>query len=459
MSGHIPETEDWAELLRVEPTVIQQKVDFFEACAALYPERPAEPDRADRTGDPRASWAVLAQRATMLRQAGQFQMLVDLERSRSFLLEAALTYVKIGMPYGYFLFASFVSAHTPETIQVWADPWLEAMQGDDAREVSREEPPLGLEGFVVPGRPMRASAARHPVQQAYLSLALAGDPQAGIDTWYAAEDLAPLPPASASIPIGPQRSPIGEYRRCASLLEELRYETDRERLNAVQWELETLLIEHARHFEASIVAAWEDTYHWQALRVPIDVVDLDLAAKAALADAVLNQMGAGALEPLRGRLETLSSLARMPIELGIRLKRSDPRGPEGFGAGPTVPLQPSGLPGSTIQRAPMSWSTLAEYQAGDPRRQASQEVLFGSNWYTRPDLPPWRAAWVQATGEFIVVSLAGAHEADHGPVRLLGTFPDLGVLEIGLRAWPRMAGRAGSLAWLQRRVTGLITPA
>jgi hypothetical protein len=43
---------------------------------------------------------------------------------------------------------------------------------------------------------------------------------------------------------------------------------------------------------------------------------------------------------------------------------------------------------------------------------------------------------VQNTGEFIVVRLDGAPEADHGPVRLLGTFPDLGLLEIALRAWP-----------------------
>jgi hypothetical protein len=104
-----------------------------------------------------------------------------------------------------------------------------------------------------------------------------------------------------------------------------------------------------------------------------------------------------------------------------------------------------------------SWSTLAVYQAGDRRRRASREVLFGSNWYTRQDLPPWRAAWVQATGEFIVVRLDTAQEADYGPVRLLGSFPDLGVLEIGLRAWPQAHGWAGSLPWLEARVAGLTT--
>lgn len=75
----------------------------------------------------------------------------------------------------------------------------------------------------------------------------------------------------------------------------------------------------------------------------------------------------------------------------------------------------------------------------DPAR----DVLFGSTWYTRRDLPPWRAVWVQATGEFIVVCLDGACEAERGPVRLLGTFPDLELLEVALRAWPHVAGWAG----------------
>jgi hypothetical protein len=225
------------------------------------------------------------------------------------------------------------------------------LRGDEETVAGVEAQPPPPPWFAEPGRPMRASAARNPVQQAYLLLALAGDPQAGTETRQAAEDLAPLPPASAGIPIGPQRSPIGEYRRFASLLEELR-QPDRERLDGIRWELETLLIDHARRFEASVVAAWEDPYHWQELRAPIDVVDLDLAAKAALADAVLNETGAGTLEPLRGRLENLPPLARMPIELGIRLKRSNPRGPGGFGVGWDVQLHPLAVQGPQFPLPP-----------------------------------------------------------------------------------------------------------
>jgi hypothetical protein len=101
---------------------------------------------------------------------------------------------------------------------------------------------------------------------------------------------------------------------------------------------------------------------------------------------------------------------------------------------------------------------MAAYRAGDPRTRGSREVLFGSNWCTRKDLPPWRAVWVQATGEFIVVRLDAVVEEECGPVQLLGTFPDLGVLEIGLRAWPNVHGWAGSLPWLEARVAGLVKP-
>ena len=67
--------------------------------------------------------------------------------------------------------------------------------------------------------------------------------------------------------------------------------------------------------------------------------------------------------------------------------------------------------------------------------------------------------WVQATGEFIVVRLGAVVEEECGPVQLLCMFPDLGVLEIGLRAWPNVHGWAGSLQWLEARVAGLVKPA
>jgi hypothetical protein len=119
------------------------------------------------------------------------------------------------------------------------------------------------------------------------------------------------------------------------------------------------------------------------------------------------------------------------------------------------------VPGPQHRRSELlpSWPTLAAYRADDPQRRASREVLFGSNWCTRQDAPPCRAVWVQTTGEFIVVRLDAVVEEECGPVQLLGTFPDLGIVEIGLRAWPNVHGWAGSLPWLEARIAGLAKPA
>jgi hypothetical protein len=301
----------------------------------LYPERPT-PDRVTRAADPRSSWSVLAQRATMLRQAGQLQLLADLERARSFLLEAALTYVQVGMPYGYFLFTSFVSADAvsadaPDRFVVRPAAWVDLIRrATHHDQFSQDEegarPPSWGSG--VPGRPLRDSAARHPVQRTYLCLAMTADTPAAFEYRPVIDDLCSPPRIHASMPIGPQGRPLAVYCRFASLLSQLRDRPPPWQLDPIRVELDTILIEHARAFETSVVEAQNDTYHWQELRTPVEILDLDLAALAALAETVLTETDTGTLEPLQGRLGDLPPLARMPIELGVRLKRSRPSGPE-----------------------------------------------------------------------------------------------------------------------------------
>lgn len=160
------------------------------------------------------------------------------------------------------------------------------------------------------------------------------------------DDLCSPPRVNASIPIGPQGRPLAAYCRFASLLSQLRDRPLPPRLDSIRAELDAILIDHAREFEASVTGAWNDTYHWRELRTPVEVVDLDLAALSALAETVLTETDTGTLEPLRGRLGELPPLARMPIELGVRLKRSRPSGPGFFPGPPLVPTEspPGGSP-------------------------------------------------------------------------------------------------------------------
>ncbi len=105
-----------------------------------------------------------------------------------------------------------------------------------------------------------------------------------------------------------------------------------------------------------------------------------------------------------------------------------------------------------------TWPSVAAFHAATPARATSREVVFGSDWYTARELPPWRASWIQATGEFVIVQLTGATEPEHGPVELLAVIDALGKLEVGLRGWWGMCGWAGSLPWLRGRLTELATP-
>lgn len=115
---------------------------------------------------------------------------------------------------------------------------------------------------------------------------------------------------------------------------------------------------------------------------------------------------------------------------------------------------------SYLSPAPLaSWPTLAEFYAQDLRRGRSHELEIGSLWRNRDVDPPWRAAWLEATGEFVVVGRAAAPAGPPGPVELLGVLPDRYTLEVGLRGWWQVCGEPGALTWLRHAVGRLGAPA
>lgn len=107
-----------------------------------------------------------------------------------------------------------------------------------------------------------------------------------------------------------------------------------------------------------------------------------------------------------------------------------------------------GAPGTT-------WPSVTAFHQASPARATSREVVFGSDWYTARERLPWRASWIQATGEFVIVQRTSAHELEQGPVELLAVVGTLGELEVGLRGWWGMCGWAGSLPWLRGRLAEL----
>lgn len=89
------------------------------------------------------------------------------------------------------------------------------------------------------------------------------------------------------------------------------------------------------------------------------------------------------------------------------------------------------------------------FYAADPRRERSGEVDFGVMW--RDGTQPWphyRVSWVEATGEFYAVRLAG--QRGSCPVELLGSAASREDADAVLSGWAEHD--VFDLAWVRGRL-------
>ena len=120
---------------------------------------------------------------------------------------------------------------------------------------------------------------------------------------------------------------------------------------------------------------------------------------------------------------------------------------------PLVPLEPVPVtrasPGSFVASG-VTYPSVVEFVTGDRRRLRSRERDFGLRWMGPEASWPWRAAWVEATGELYVVQ-SGEPQAGGGHVEVLALESELRVIERALAGWEDLCGEPGSLDWLRRR--------
>ena len=122
---------------------------------------------------------------------------------------------------------------------------------------------------------------------------------------------------------------------------------------------------------------------------------------------------------------------------------------------PAVPgLLPAVSP--PIQRAEEGsygegYASLVEFVLEAPRRGPSREEDLGLRWVDAGGRVH-RAAWVEDTGELILVQLGPASEGG-GHVEVLGVFAGRGELDDALRGWQRRCGRPDSAEWLRGRAS------
>lgn len=95
--------------------------------------------------------------------------------------------------------------------------------------------------------------------------------------------------------------------------------------------------------------------------------------------------------------------------------------------------------------------SIEHFYAVNPERRRSLEVDFGVMWTDGGlNWPNYRVSWVESTGEFYAVRLAGSRGAS--PVELLGVAEDREAAEVALSGWAELD--AMRLAWARLRLAG-----
>ena len=122
------------------------------------------------------------------------------------------------------------------------------------------------------------------------------------------------------------------------------------------------------------------------------------------------------------------------------------------------PTEPAVLPAAPppVQRAEEGsydegYASLVDFVLDDPRRAPSREDDLGLRWLDARGRVH-RAAWVEDTGELILIQL-GRPEDGGGHVEVLGLFADRGDLDEALSGWRGVCGSRGSAEWLRERAT------
>jgi hypothetical protein len=94
-----------------------------------------------------------------------------------------------------------------------------------------------------------------------------------------------------------------------------------------------------------------------------------------------------------------------------------------------------------------------QFYEQDPRRQASDEVEFGREWYDH-DMR-YEVAWVADTGE--VYAMAEPYNrrgisAEAVTVEVLGVIPARAAVDAALRGWQDAMTQPDGLSWVRARV-------
>jgi hypothetical protein len=224
------------------------------------------------------AFTIAVDTATALCDAGRWMLYLEAGAARSLLRRAGRQFLDIGQPYGAYLIETADSDDAP--------PYAEMLRRltDWTVDISRWP------------------ALRHPQQQAYLMLAVAGSAQSDEFRQQAITVLEASPNANGAVPVGALGTPV---RRLWDIARHLILAQPNS-ADVVAGHLASM----ARRYAETMALAQVNERLWRHGAAPVDVGDIDIAGVAALAT---RRFGAEAMA--RGTREAGLSAERDPIAL------------------------------------------------------------------------------------------------------------------------------------------------
>jgi len=270
-------------------------IDFFEAYASFI-----QSDSSEVVGE-----NALVDAATSLRAAGQWAMLLDVQRAADLFAASARIWQRLGYGYGTFLLAAFApeQLNSEEMARLLA-PLARPYSSRPIRTAEEYQPPAPL---------------LHPQQQVYLLLAETGmSRQMDLPTQALSLFADQSPHRRGVAPVGSLGTPIRVYWNIARHF----LDGDDEQTAAL---VARDLAGMAASYAESIDSAMANERLWFNAAAPVDVGDTDTAAIAMIA---ARRLGPDlTVTHLRSVTDGLEAIARVPVELAIEMIEGDQAGP------------------------------------------------------------------------------------------------------------------------------------
>lgn len=295
--------------MQLDESSVHGVVDFLEGyarrCLADFEELHHS---VEGSGD--ESWAVLMDAASALREAGQWCLLFDVERSRQLFARAGGVYSRLGLGFGYYLMAVAQPALLGELRYDLGLGIARLLSGRPGLRERSDE--VG---------PAVGDALNYPQQQAYMLLAGVAAGGDGDELQEMVQTVVAESPHRTGVsPVGALGIPIRRFWSLASVLagddRDMREVAGRTEFDAI-----SAVIAHVREWIAkyvqSVELAMANEHCWRHAAAPVDAVDLDICGTIVLA---ANRFGLGRImDGFATLAEDLHPLGRVQIELGQEL--------------------------------------------------------------------------------------------------------------------------------------------